>query len=120
PWPAAGGGEGRNRARASRPDEETASRPRGVDVPGRPCKRGQGHSASRSSQLTPARYQRYKPRVRCCFSPIDAPCRPPLFGVVDRLVTYLYRLILDERFRCPELCRRGLEMRMAGAEPRPL
>src|SRR4051812_21146756 len=30
--------------------------------------------------------------------------RPPLFGVIDHLVTYLYRLILDERFRRRELC----------------
>jgi hypothetical protein len=31
------------------PHEDTASRPGGVDVPRRPCKRGQGYSASHAS-----------------------------------------------------------------------
>src|ERR1700730_7782361 len=53
PWPAAGGGAGRNRACAPRAHEETASRSGGVDVPRRPCKRGQGYFASHASQLTP-------------------------------------------------------------------
>src|ERR1700737_1985919 len=54
PCPAPGGGARRNRPSAPCAHEETASRPRGVDVPRRPCKRGQGYFASYALQLTPA------------------------------------------------------------------
>ena len=59
----------RNRARASRPDEETASRPRGLYVFGRPCKRGQGHFASHASERTPARYPTLQTASCFCSSP---------------------------------------------------
>src|ERR1700712_1886177 len=86
PWPAAGGEPGRHRARAPRAHEETASRPGGLYVPRRPCKRGQGYSASHASQLTPAYATNATNRelLPSC-SLIEAPYRPPLPGVVDRL-----------------------------------
>jgi hypothetical protein len=65
PWPAAGRDARRHQPGAPRPHEETPSRPRGVDVPRRPCKRGQGHSLSHASQLTPATLQTL--RTASCF-----------------------------------------------------
>jgi hypothetical protein len=49
PWPSARGQCRGHRTRASRADEETASRSGGVDVPCGPRQRGQGRSSSTSS-----------------------------------------------------------------------
>src|SRR6266481_273015 len=77
PWPAAGGGARRNRPGAPFAHEETASRPRGVDVPRRPCKRGQGYSASHASQLTPVPLSNATNRELLLLSaPADAPLPP--------------------------------------------
>src|SRR4029077_11634725 len=79
PWPAAGSGAGRNRASAPCAHEETASRPRGVDVPRRPCKRGQGYFASHASQLTPATLPNATNRESLLLVLRLMPrCRPPL------------------------------------------
>ena len=78
PWPAAGGEPRRHRTGAPRPDEETASRPGGLDVPRRPSKRGQGYFASHASQLTPARHANATTKL---LSSVDARCCcPPLPG----------------------------------------
>jgi hypothetical protein len=64
PWPAAGRVARRHQPGSPHLDEETPSRPGGLDVPRGPCERGQGYSASHAS-LTPA--TRTTPQPRAAF-----------------------------------------------------
>src|SRR5947207_14918236 len=81
PWLATGGEPRRHRPGAPRAHEEIASRPRGVDVSRRPCKRGQGYFASHASQLTPNNATN-NTDAASKVSALTSHTRPPLSGVV--------------------------------------
>src|SRR5215212_3991999 len=108
PWLAAGGEPRRYRPGAPRAHEEIASRPRGLDVSRRPCKRGQGYFASHASQLTPNNATNaIEP---CCFRNIlrlTRPCRPPLSGVVDGLSSSISRKFLTISLQHQHQCANG-------------
>src|SRR5438067_12568045 len=83
PWLATWGEPRRHRPGAPRAHEEIASRPRGVDVSRRPCKRGQGYFASHASQLTPNNATNAIPMLPRRSLRLTSRTCPPLSGVVD-------------------------------------